>query len=243
MASFDKESDIFNRLATVVPEKMCPLTQSDSEVELYEIFHEQTHWIDNSADTKNPPDYYNDIDGYMMDFMRTNDYEIHKKNGKVKNNIAAAENRMVKEIEASGILDILPNVSRENIICIPKDDIEPSLTRYHDNIKHVLEDHNKQVNVYRANHPNHKLIFCVCDLSEHEHKVRGLKPDGSVFDIGIYHPCFDNTVLHMIKDLDVDFVVWYRPWLMPDADSPQLVIIDVCELDDNMFLDIQGENK
>ena len=181
MASFDKESEIFNWMRGVPSNKVCPLTQHESEEKIYELIQKQSHWIDNSSDTKNPPDYYNDIDGYMMDFMRTNDYEIHKENGKVKNIIAASENRMIKELEASGILATLPNISRDNIICNPKDEIEPSLTRYHDNIKHVLEDHNKQVKVYRKNHPNHKLIFCVCDLSEFEHKILGVKSNGEIF--------------------------------------------------------------
>ena len=239
MASFDRESDIFKRLGLIPSEKVCPLTNSESEIELFESFKKHDLWIDNSNDTNDPPDYYNNADGYMMDFMRTNDYEIHKRNGKVVNNIAAAENRMVKEIEASGILDLLPNISKENIICVPKDDIKPSFTKYYNNIERVLEDHNKQTDNYRKNHPNCKLIFCVCDLSEHEHIIRRVNPDGKLIDDIVYNPCFDNSVLHIIKELDVDFVVWYRPWLMPTTDSPQLVIIDVHKLDADGFFDLK----
>lgn len=234
MASFDKESMIFEWIQLVPQGKVCLLTQSESEEAIYQSLHCTDHWVNNSADTNNPPDYYNDVDGYMMDFMRTNDYEKRKGSKKVKNHIAAKENQMMKKLRDSGILDAFPNV--KNMFLMPNDNIQPSLKLYFDNSKRVLEEHNAQISVYRANHPNLKTIFCVCDLSEHEHKMWA---ENNPEEIMVYHPCFNKDLLKIIKSLDVEFVLWFRPYLMPTTNSPQIVIIDVEKLNPDMFPDMR----
>lgn len=230
MASFDKESMIFEGMQYVPQSKVYLLTQSETEENIYHILHNIDNWVDNSNDTKNPPDYYNNIDGYMMDFMRTNDYEKRKSSGKVKNHIAAKENSMMKELQKSGLLDLFPNVT--DVFLMLNDDISPSLDLYFENSKRVLQEHNQQITTYRTNHPGLKTIFCVCDLSEHEHKMwSGNNPN----DIEIYHPCYNRDILQVIKELEAEYVIWFRPYLMPEGDSPQLVIIDVKNLNPAVF--------
>ncbi len=239
MASFDKESEIFNaiQLSLNNEDKICLLTESDTEKSVLQSLSNIDNWIDNSANTNYPPDYYNNNDGYMMDFMRTNDYEKRKKSGKVKNEVATQENLMLKELKNSGILEQFPNV--ENVFLLPNIIIKPSLTLYRNNIKSVIMEHNRQVSTYRNNHPGLKIIFCVCDLSEHVHKMR---PDNCK-EIFIYNPCFDKEVIKTIKSLDIEFLIWFRPFLDSDIDSPKIVIIDIKKLNPDIFLEIkESEN-
>lgn len=140
MAFYDKESDIFRLMQSIPYEKIACLTESDSEEKLVDAIRNSTHWIDNSADTNNPPDYLNDVDHIMMDFMRTNDYEKRSKSGKVKNEVAATENKIIKELKNLLSDEVTKNVDMK---VIPDVEPKPDFGKYYNNIKHVLESHGR----------------------------------------------------------------------------------------------------
>lgn len=237
MASFDKESDIFESIQLVSKSKIWLVSESDTEEIICDALHSVNNWHDNSNDTNRPPDYIDEKDNLMMDFMRTNDYEKRKKSGKVVNTVAAEENRMMRELQESGILDALPDL--ENVFTIPSIDydMKPSLTRYYENTKAILVSHSKQIDKYKSNYPGKQLIFCICDLSEYNHLMR-MEGESKSF---IYHPCFDKRFMKLIKECKADYVVWFSPYIEPYVDSPRLVIIDVAKLDTERFLDILDE--
>lgn len=235
MAFYDKESDIFQLMQGVPYEKIALLTQSDSEEKLVEIIKSSNHWIDNSADTNNPPDYLNDVDHIMMDFMCTNDYEKRSRSGKVKNEVAAAENKIIKELKSRLSGEVTKNIEMKAISDIePKPDFE----KYYNNIKHVLESHGRQTSKYRENHPDKDIVFCVCDLSEHDHLMQDAAGNTRIF-----LPCYDRSVLQMIKKCMVEYVIWLTPYLLPDKDAPQMVVIDTGKLVPDEYPVCFGVNK
>ena len=69
MSSFDKESIVFEWMKSVEIKDICLLTQSEQEKFVCDSILDSKDWVDNSEDTNNPPDYYNDTDNLMMDFM------------------------------------------------------------------------------------------------------------------------------------------------------------------------------
>lgn len=226
MAFYDKESDIFQLMQSVPYEKIAFLTESDSEEKLVEAIRNSTHWIDNSADTNNPPDYLNDVDHIMMDFMRTNDFEKRSKSGKVKNEVAAAENKIIKELKLQLKRHLSDEVTKNvDMNVIPDVAPKPDFEKYYNNIKHVLESHGRQTSKYRENHPNKDIVFCVCDLSEHDHLMQDAAGNTRIF-----LPCYDRSVLRMIKECMAEYVIWLTPYLMPDRDAPQMVVIDTDKL-------------
>ena len=222
MAFYDKESDIFRLMQSIPYEKIACLTESDSEEKLVDAIRNSTHWIDNSADTNNPPDYLNDVDHIMMDFMRTNDYEKRSKSGKVKNEVAAAENKIIKELKSLLSDEVTKNVDMK---VIPDVEPKPDFGKYYNNIKHVLESHGRQTSKYRENHPNKDIVFCVCDLSEHDYLMRDAAENTCIF-----LPCYDRSILKIIKECMAEYVIWLTPYLMPDRDAPQMVVIDTGRL-------------
>lgn len=232
MSSFDKESTVFEWMKSVETKDICLLTQSEQEKFVCDSILESKDWVDNSEDTNNPPDYYNDIDNLMMDFMQVNDYEIARSK-KVTNPVKRRENEMEKEIRESGIMDMFPNIT---LFCNPDVDFSATYQTYFDNFKRVFDKHCNQINVYKTNHPNHKLIFTLVDLSEH---IKTLKrSDGEEFP---YFACIDKKFLSVMKNADIDFVIWYMPYVMPNENKPKITIVDVHNLNVDKYIEVLEE--
>lgn len=233
MAFYDRESDIFALIQRVPDNKIACLTGNASEETLIEIIRNTDHWIDNSEDTNYPPDYLNDIDHIMMDFMRTNDYEKRSKSGKVRNDIAAAENKAIRELKNCIPEGVAKNI---DIYAIPDVEPQPNFERYYYNMQHVLESHGKQIPKYKEYHPSKDIVFCVCDLSEHDH----LLTDNAGNTCGIFLPCYDQRVLKIIKECGADYVIWVKPYLLPDREAPQMVVIDTKKLHPDIYPIFRG---
>lgn len=46
----------------------------------------------------------------------------------------------------------------------------------------------------------------------------------------IFLPCYDRSILKIIKECMAEYVIWLTPYLMPDRDAPQMVVIDTGRL-------------
>lgn len=77
------------------------------------------------------------------------------------------ENIMLKELESSGILDKLSPDATVITLTDSKLKTEEAhnYVRYFENFRRIVKKHSKQVNNYRNNYPNYKLIFFVFDES------------------------------------------------------------------------------
>ena len=111
----DKEINLVNKLRLLSKNEISCIPESIKVKRVAEdvIFIDEweKYWNDNSQDTNNPPDFYSDKLSIMMDVMRVTDKEV--KSG--KNPTLAKESKVLKEIEESGILELFPNVTEDNI--------------------------------------------------------------------------------------------------------------------------------
>lgn len=221
MATGDCESMLFEAMTDVEPEQVLLLTGSADEQQIFEsIVHGSAAWIDNSSQTNWPPDYYNTVDKLMMEFMRVTDYEEELGNGKVLNPVARDENKCIKKLQdfLGKRLSLFVNVNTQ---------VHLSYSKYAKSVERTLCHHKKQIDRYRSNHPGYKLIFCLSDLSEHEHYLH----DARGHILGKYCPCIDKCMMQLVKDSGADYVIWQRLYAMPNDELPALIIIDVEQLD------------
>lgn len=188
------------------------------------------HWIDSSAKNDPPPDFYNNKLKLMMDVMRIDDNAYVDKNGKIQNPIHKKENELLK-----GYLGNDYKTVHNDIRCYVvassgfSTHQDHNFTRYFDNFKRVIEGHNKKVDNYKKNHPGYKTIFFVYDESTEYIEVVDKKyvrehPQEGELSCGKPHiPCCDKSFLDIIKNSEVDYVIWYMPYkLVRHANGKQI---------------------
>lgn len=234
MGLFDDEKMILGWFQSVRKCEVFPFPRTHGACRLYKSLTDGWHlWIDSSGKDAPPPDFYNDTQKLMMDVMRINDceYKLENKNS-VVNPDNQRENEMLKEIEQSGVLDAFN--TKPIIMCVPDDkNVKSSLKQYKDSFIRTIGKHIRKIPRYKQNHPGHKIVFFICDESVFEARgVNGYE----------YAAFFDRQFLEFIKNSDIDYVVWYRPYygFSDDYKLPRAVVIDVKFLDLNDKLILQN---
>ena len=171
-------------------------------------------WIDaSSKDNVPPPDFYNDELGLMMEVMRVDDHGFKKK-GKVVNPTYDREHQIERELRDAGILDMFPNAE----VVINADSGLPTkqdhnFKYYFDNFKRTVENHIKKIPKYRANHPNHKLIFFIYDESSAYFEAACEVLEQYIVAPGKPHLFMvDKAFVEVFQKADIDYVIWFTPF-------------------------------
>lgn len=175
------------------------------------------NWINNSGKDQLPPDFYNDKEKLILEVMRVDD---HASNEGKTNLIKKNENIILKELESSGILDKLsPDAT---VITLTdsklKTEEDHNYVRYFENFRRIVKKHSKQVNNYRNNYPNYKLIFFVFDESSgcyFETPKSTLKVPiqmGMELSGNIHYHWLDKKFVDVIVKSKVDYFIWYKPF-------------------------------
>ncbi len=197
------------------------------------------NWIFSGEKSAPPPDFYSDKYKSMMDVMRVDDH-THKVKGKYINETNAKESKIQNELKISGLKDNFPNANFiVNAITDLPTEKDHNYLWYKESFERVLNEHNKKVELYKKNHPGYKIIFFVFDESslyfETKEKINSIKSKMSIE--GKVHLFFqDAKFLNIIKNLDVDYLIWYAPYKYAQSDNgkidlPKVVIYKINDID------------
>ncbi len=192
------------------------------------------YWIDSSKNTNCPPDFYSDKYRMMCDFMRVGEYEKSKGNNPVLRHENDVINQYMKNAKAGDDCDVFLIPDGMKLL-----GIEHNYEMYLSMTKRVLEQHNKQTSIYRANHPDYKLIFVVFDESSlYVEAYRKVEREEAAYGNHIkakrMHKVYlDSNFLKIVRELDCDYVLWVTPFkrlYSPEAreqKTASLALIDV----------------
>ena len=112
MDLFDNEKEILSFFQSIQLSEMALIPEDESAERILQSIHTPqswTSWIDSSAHNAPPPDFYNAVDGVMMDVMRVDDHGYKNKKGKTVNPTRQRDSQLMMELKAAGIRDTFPN--------------------------------------------------------------------------------------------------------------------------------------
>lgn len=237
MNYFDNEEHILDLLQSTSILDVLFLNHSLGLIGFYyslKIKHFYKNWVNNSGKSKNPPDFYNDKTKTMMEVMRFDDYETGP------NSPNTIESKKIKEINderRNNGLNTFDNKSLK-IIYLPNlnNASESSLDIQYNNFKRVFEKHTKHIGLYKENHPGYKLAFMLFDESAgYVERVLGkkidYKPGDRAFGLFKYYRAIqDERVLSEILKADIDYLIWFSPFIQGDNRNghlPKVFLLDV----------------
>lgn len=166
-------------------------------------------WVDRSKDTETPPDFVNEELKVMFEFFRVDDQ------GRGKNSTRKREAGMRREVLESGIMD---RVGSNAVLYTSTTHGRRSYASYLKNVKDAVEKHRRQIATYRANYPGYELGFFIFDESDSFVGAKDLRSfGGGQYDQGYWHsPAADGAFIDMLRDCDIDYLIWYSPYKQPD---------------------------
>lgn len=174
-------------------------------------------WIDSSAKSAPPPDFYNNDLKFMMDVMRVDDHEYISAKGKTVNEERRIENQALKNIrederfKGMNLSQIYADIHSD----LPTDE-DHNFSRYLECFWRTIENHKKKIPNYKKNHPGYKVIFFVFDESsaycETVKKYLGEKKKGLVFNGWPHIPFVDREFLKIMDNSEIDYLIWFTPY-------------------------------
>lgn len=207
-------------------------------------------WIDSSGKNDPPPDFYDNKHKLMMDVMRIDDTTYKNKKGKLVDLTRQKEEKLLKEYLGKNYKN-----ERNDISCfvvassgLPTNE-DHNFERYYKNFERVFKEHEKKLDLYKSNHPGFKTLFFICDESSayvETFNTEDVSKKRHQGDLTLCRPhifCIDKKFVKIIKESQVDYVVWYAPWkLLQAAGSgifplPKGAIFDVKNLTDKKLVE------
>lgn len=242
MNYFDDERNIIENFQNVSTRETLLITHRQESKKIFESINNKRNWkywtfSGNKSDP--PPDFYSDKYKLMMDVMRVDDH-THKVKGKLINETNAKESKIQNELKCNGLKDIFPNANFiVNAITDLPTEKDHSYLWYKESFARVLNEHNNKVELYKKNHLGYKIIFFVFDESslyleaneKIDNKKLGMEIKGRI------HVFFeDEEFLNIIKNLDIDYLIWYAPYKYAESiyglvELPKVVIYDLKNID------------
>lgn len=243
MNYFDDERRIIEHFQGVDCESVFFPLQSDAAIHIFESIHNIDNWkkwVDSSGKSDPPPDFYCKDFKYMMDIMRVDDHSFKNKKGKLVNQVNMKESGIQAELIEKGVSALFPHVN--GIFVNAVTDL-PTLEDhnykfYKKNFIRSVEQHKSKIDIYRANHPEYKLIFFVLDESSGyiqttnpnlSHK-KNIQP-GEKFSGYPHYYFLDEDFLKSVVGSDVDFLIWFTPFKYIWAETGQIDLPHVCIYD------------
>ena len=178
------------------------------------------NWTDSSGKADPPPDFFNQSESLMMEVMRISHEQYVDDRGNPHDPSAARVSDFIKEMTEVGGLAIDRFFKCNTVIEAKKetDVVRPySYQQYLESFNRVVGSHISKINLYRKNHPGFKLIFLIYDESVPYYIDDGATSSNS--DVQYYDPVYDEAIHKVLRNADVDMVIWFCPYMIL-ADSP-----------------------
>ena len=200
-------------------------------------------WKNSSGKNDPPPDFYNDKQKLMMDVMRIDDCAYVDGKGKVQNKSLQREGELYKEyfkdIDRKDLqILIVPNTK------LPTNE-DHNFKRYYDNFVRVFKEHESKLDLYKSNHPGYKTIFFIfdessayCEASDMKDVKREKHEGMKTSEVKAHLFCYDKEFVKIIKESEVDYVIWFAPFKLIQAEGigifplPKCAVYDVKHIKD-----------
>lgn len=256
MDIFDNELEIIEFFRETETRETLLLPENDENAEqvYLSIVQKWEKWTNSSGKSDPPPDFFSDELGYMMDIMRVDDHGHLGRNGKsIINPTLQRESEVMRELKQKGILDVFPNAQPHLIVDtkLPTDE-DHNYIFYRDNFNRTIGSHIKKIANYRLNHPGLKTIFLVFDESSLYFESLEVRKTHKIGDSCLGQPHYwflDNAFVQMIKESEIDYLVWFTPYKHFDLFSltgnrielPKVTVVNVKRFN-GPFKDYKAEN-
>lgn len=225
---YDEEINILKDIHELDSKECLILSDSNHEAEtayvLETLFENDflDNWSDNTK-SKNPPDFINENESFIMEVMRVDDHSNNGKNNPEK----ARERKLRKEID--DFLGKIPNVDNIfiNAVTDLPTEIDHNYRNYYTSFQRTVKKHLEKLNKYKMNYPNKSTVFLVAD------ETSGMYFESVVFDgkaaIGRPHfPFLDKRFVTSFLDSPLDYLIWFIPYNHSKyIKLPRLIIFDV----------------
>lgn len=254
MNRLDKEERIINEFQLLQSQEVGLFPENNQTKRIFKSINNIVswkQWTDTSAKNDLPPDFYNDKLKIMMDVMRIDDHAFVDENGRVINRHNERESKLVEELISNN--EMFKEIAEKgNLFITPDSGLrgyeDHNYDFYVDNFNRIVGKHIKKIEKYKKNHPSFKIIFFVFDESSPYIKCFGEKKPEKVGEGIFAQPhfwWFDNNMLKVIKDSEIDYLIWMCPYKYFKAevklDFPKAIIYDVKKF--NYYACINYENK
>ena len=206
----DKEIDFIEDFRMLKSEEIFVVGNEDEIEKIINIINNNSDWIDSSGKNQLPPDFYNEKEKVMMEVMRVDDHG-YRKHGKTINPTYRRENEIRKELEEKGFDKLFPNAKLvANVDSGLLTEEDHNYKYYYNNFKRTIEKHRDNINNYRKNHKNYKLIFFVYDESS---AYIDAESTNEISAYGRLHLYFsDKRFVECFQNEDIDYLVWMTPY-------------------------------
>lgn len=204
-------------------------------------------WKNSSGKNDPPPDFYNNKKKLMMDVMRIDDCAFVDAKGKVQNKTLQRESLLYKEV--------FEKIGRDDLDLVVVADsglrgyADHNFKRYFNNFERVYKKHEEKLDLYKQNHPEFKTIFFIMDESsaymevyfDEDIKKKRIKGSETMARPHIY--CCDKRFVDIIKNSNVDYVVWFAPYKLMEVKEmgffplPKCAIYDVKNIKDKDLIE------
>ena len=237
--TINDERVAFN-LFSSTPQRCSYIPDNDPELLLiYKRVHDDSwgdHWVDSSGKSDNPPDFYSDEYNLMMVFMIVDDHARLDSKGLVnpqKKKDAEAYNELIKNLEPE-LIEHLEMITITTSTNLPSNE-DHNYEFYVNEFRRVISKHLKKIKIYKKNHPTHQLIFFILDESalyvEVESRYHEAFNNKEEVRARYHYPFADQEMVSILKDSNLDFVIWWMPYRLPDENVPTVAIIRPSSLD------------
>lgn len=241
MYYMDSEESIISHFQSVECDSVYFPVENEDIINVFESIYNIEKWKDwkySAGKADPPPDFYSDSYLTMMEVMRVDDHSYKNKKGKVVNPTNIHIRDVEKEIMQSGIMDIFPNA--ELIINAHTDlptDQDHNYTFYYKNFVRTVEHHKERIDLYKTNHPKHKIIFFVMDESsayfeaEDINDVEKKREAGECIAGKPHFHFMDKNFLKVFENSKIDYFIWYTPFKLINLNGEILDLPQVCVFD------------
>lgn len=233
----DKEIDFIEGFRMLKSEEILIIGNEDEIEKIIDIINNNSDWIDSSGKNQLPPDFYNEKEKVMMEVMRVDDHG-YRKHGKTVNPTYRKENEIRKELEEKGFDKLFPNAKLiANVDSGLPTKEDHNYKYYYNNFKRTIEKHRDNINNYRKNHKNYKLIFFVYDESSAYIDAESTNEISAYGRLHLYF--FDKRFVECFQNEDIDYLVWMTPYKRyqyapEELQPPKTIVYDLknvnCEL-------------
>lgn len=202
---------------------------------IYTSILDKESWGDLTAPSTNRPDFYSSKHSIMMEFMNIDCETIHE-DGTIDPVNSKEIGSNMRAVGKSGLIENNADVTVFTTPSVDYSGKKDSYTNYINGAKRVISKHIDNIPEYHTNHPNSTLGFVFIDFTL-PYMVCKSKEDVVRFNSGeevhveLHHWCRDEAIINLLKDKDIDFVIWYTPYKIKDyniinPEWPQLCIFN-----------------
>lgn len=208
------------------PQRCCYHPEDSELYSIYNKIHDvnwKKHWTDSSGKSDVPPDFYSEEYGLMMEFMIVDDHSHVDSKGLInpqKRSDSKAYNDLTNYLDSS-LMNQLEAILITTSTELPSDE-DHNYVFYVEEVKRVISKHIEKIQLYRENHPRCKLIFFIQDEStlyvevEKEHHEAFKRKDA--VEACPHFPYVDKEMVNSLIEADIDYVVWWMPYRLPEEE-------------------------